>query len=241
MQDLSKRDCGARFDITTNIHSLGEKRMPKNPDVRNPPAWLNRLGYWFRLGLILFSVITLLLGTAACSSSQKTTTTPPSWQPAAQITPKETLLQIVSSHSSLSDPETAIKTMRVWQVNGTKGRLNLYNFNHPSLCGQMGCLYVGYLIPNNKSQLPTEVFATYLNPNVPPKIDLFQAETGATQDGIPCLLVSQQASEGRRQLKFCYNGSTYQLADSQLFREGKGIQGRGDGGTRNVQTRIEVK
>jgi hypothetical protein len=32
--------------------------------------------------------------------------------------------------------------------------------------------------------------------------------------------VNQLSKEGRRQLQFCYDGLTYQLADSQLFKDG---------------------
>lgn len=131
----------------------------------------------------------------------------------------------------------AIKKMRVWQVKSSVGQLNLYDFNNSALCGTKGCLYVGYLIPNksgmpndsgmpnnsadsgisnNFYRAPKEVFATYLDPNKPPKTPLFQANS-SPREGLPCLGVSQLSKEGRRQLQFCYDGVTYQLADSQLF------------------------
>lgn len=192
-----------------------------NSPSRNPPAWLNRSAYWFRIGLILFSAITLLLGTTACSSSSSAKTTLSSWQNAAELTPAETLVQIVQSHSSLTDPQTAIDKMKVWQVNGREGVLNVYDFRQPNLCGQIGCLYVGYLIPFDKTQVSKEVFTAYLNPNLPPKIPLFQAEVESTYNGMPCLVVTQQFSNSQTQLKFCYARLTYQLVEKRKRGVGK--------------------
>lgn len=185
---------------------------------RNPPAWLNRSAYWFRIGLILFSVIILLLGTTACSSSSSAETTLSSWHNAAELTPTETLVQIVQSHSSFADLQTAITKTKVWQVKGTEGVLNIYDFRQPNLCGQLGCLYVGYLIPFDKTQVSKEVFTAYLNPNLPPKIPLFQAES--TYNGMPCLVVTQQSSHSQTLLKFCYEHLIYQLVERRKWAVG---------------------
>lgn len=194
--------------------------------IVNPPVWLNQLGHWFRIGLTVFTALSLLLGTVACTNSSSATTAPASWQQALRVTPKETLTLIVKEHSSLPELKVAagqsaaaeaIKRMRVWQVNGSVGRLNLYDFNNSALCGTKGCLYVGYLIPNDSSQMPTEVFAAYLDPHKPPKNPLFQADT-SSHEGLPCLVVSQLSEKDRRQLQFCYDGLTYQLADSLFFK-----------------------
>src|SRR4028119_152374 len=196
--------------------------------IVNPPVWLNQLGYWFRIGLTVFTALSLLLGTVACTNYSSATTAPVSWQQALRVTPKETLTLIVKEHSSLPELKVAagqsaaaeaIKRMRVWQVNGSVGRLNLYDFNNSTLCGTKGCLYVGYLIPNDSSQMPTEVFAAYLDPHKPPKTPLFKADS-SSHEGLPCLGVNQLSKQGRRQLQFCYDGLTYQLADSQLFKDG---------------------
>lgn len=86
--------------------------MPNNSSTlsspsRNPPAWLNRSAYWFRIGLILFSVITLLLGTTACTSNSSAKTILSSWQPATKLTSRESLVQIVQSHSNLIEIQSA--------------------------------------------------------------------------------------------------------------------------------------
>lgn len=203
-------------------------------NIVKPPVWLNQIGYWFRIGLTVFTALSLLLGTVACSSSSSATTVPASWQLAERVTQKETLTRIVQEHSSLSELKVAagqsaaaeaIKKMRVWQVKSSVGQLNLYDFNNSALCGTKGCLYVGYLIPNDSgipndsSQMPTEVFAAYLDPHKPPKTPLFKANS-SSHEGLPCLEVNQLSKEGRRQLQFCYDGLTYQLADSQLFKGG---------------------
>ena len=205
-----------------------EQQTAGRQKIVNPPVWLNQIGHWFRIGLTVFTALSLLLGTIACSSSTSATTAPASWVQALRVTPKETLIRIVQEHSSLSKLKVAagqsavaeaIKRMRVWQVNSSVGRLNLYDFNNSALCGTEGCLYVGYLIPNDSSQVPTEVFAAYIDPNQPPKTPLFQVEN-SSREGLPCLVVSQLSKKDRHQLQFCYDGLTYQLADSLLFKGG---------------------
>jgi hypothetical protein len=177
-----------------------------------PPAWLNRAGYWFRIGLTIFIGLAMLLGTAACSASSDTTFSQLSWEKASGIVPPETLIEIVQSHSSIVESKEAIAIMRVEQVRGKKGQLNLYDFNNSKLCGKMGCLYVGYLIPNDKSQAQREVFTAYLNPNIAPKTALFEVETGEQGDvELPCLLVNKLVQKSQRRLKFCYDGLVYQL------------------------------
>ncbi|AFZ10958.1 hypothetical protein Osc7112_6878 (plasmid) [Oscillatoria nigro-viridis PCC 7112] len=188
--------------------------------VVNPPAWLNWIGYWFRFGLMLFVLLSVLLGTAACSSSTAAFSEA-SWQEAWRVVPQQTLVKVIQSHSSLLKPESAISKLRLWRVTGKKGQLHLYDFNNSRLCGARGCLYAGYLIPNSKTQLPTEVFTAYLDQNVPPNTPFLQAEIESTQNNLPCLFVNQQGRAGRRLLKFCFNGISYQLADSQLFKEGE--------------------
>ncbi len=123
--------------------------------VVNPPAWLNWTGYWLRFGLMLFVLLSILLGTAACSSSTAAFSEA-SWQEAWRVVPQQTLVKVIQSHSSLLKPESAISKLRLWQVSGKKGQLHLYDFNNSRLCGAKGCLYVGYLISNSKTQLPTE-------------------------------------------------------------------------------------
>lgn len=194
---------------------------------KNPPAWLNRSAYWFRIGLILFSIITVLLGTSACSSSSSAQTILSAWQSATEVIPLENLVQIVQSHSSLTDPQTAITqcrfaiaNLKVWQIKGREGVLNIYDFRQPKLCGKMGCLYVGYLIPSGKAQMPKEVFTAYLNPNLPLKIPLFQAEAESTYNGMPCLVINQQSGNSQTQLKFCYDRLTYQLVEQRQMALG---------------------
>ena len=196
--------------------------MPNNSSTlsassRNPPVWLNRSAYWFRIGLILFSIITLLLGTTACTSNSSAKTILSSWQPATKLTPRESLVQIVQSHSNLTEVQCAIDKMKVWQVKGREGVLNIYDFHQPNICGRIGCLYVGYFIPFAQSQVSKEVFAAYLNPNLPPNIPLFQAEAESTNNSMPCLIVTQQSSNSQSQLKFCYNRLNYQLIETRKW------------------------
>lgn len=189
--------------------------------VVNPPAWLNWTGYWFRFGLMLFVLLSILLGTAACSSSTAAFSEA-SWQEAWRVVPQQTLVKVIQSHSSLLKPQSAISKLRLWQVSGNKGQLHLYDFNNSRLCGARGCLYVGYLIPNSKTLLPTEVFTAYLDPNVPPNTPLFQAELSQPRMICPVCLSISKAWESATFLSFVSTAFPISLLTASFLKEGNG-------------------
>ncbi|MEG4118387.1 hypothetical protein QUA43_13050 [Microcoleus sp. N9_B4] len=169
------------------------------------------IGRWFRFGVILFLLLSMLLGTAGCTASATTI----SWTPATRLISVQTVQGIVAENSELN-PQDSASNVLAWTVNGQAGRLVIFNFNSPGVCGAEGCLYAAYLFKNNSP--PNRVFASYLNPNLPPKRPLIQAvsDPSKTSD-LPCLQVQQQSKTGIRQLSFCFNGHQYQLANSSLI------------------------
>jgi hypothetical protein len=82
------------------------------------------------------------------------------------------------------------------------------------LCGALGYLYAGCWLREN--QPAVEVFQNHLNPNLPANKPLFQVGENRGQ-ALPCLEVLQMDGDRLRQLKYCFNGNYYQIADSQLF------------------------
>jgi hypothetical protein len=174
-----------------------------------PPRWLWQVGYWFRIGFSLFLLLSVLTGVAGCSSSAATVP----WQKATAIVPEPVLEQVIQANTNL-DMAQAKENLLAWNVDGKAGRLTLFNFNTPNLCGALGCLYAGYWLREN--QPAVEVFQNYLNPNLPANKPLFQVGENRGQ-ALPCLEVLQMESDRLRQLNYCFNGDRYQLADSQLF------------------------
>jgi hypothetical protein len=166
-----------------------------------PPHWLCQVGYWFRIGFSLFLLLSVLIGVAGCSSSAATVP----WQEATAVVAEPVLEQVIQTSTDL-DVAQAKESLLAWTVDGKEGKLTLFNFNTPNLCGALGCLYTGYWLRENQSAV--EVFQNYLNPNLPANKPLFQ---------VPCLEVLQMEGDRLRQLNYCFNGDRYQLADSRLF------------------------
>ncbi|PSB15412.1 hypothetical protein C7B76_13760 [filamentous cyanobacterium CCP2] len=174
-----------------------------------PPQWLCQAGYWFRIGFSLFLLLSVLIGVAGCSSSAATVP----WQKATTVVPEAVIEQVIQTNTDM-DVAQAKETLLAWSVDGKEGKLTLFNFNTPNLCGALGCLYTGYWLRENQSAV--EVFQNYLNPNLPANQPLIQMGEDRGQ-ALPCLEVLQMEGDRLRQLNYCFNGDRYQLADSQLL------------------------
>ncbi|MEG4308986.1 MULTISPECIES: hypothetical protein [unclassified Microcoleus] len=169
------------------------------------------IGRWFRFGVVLFLLLSMMLGTAGCTASATTIL----WTPATRLIPVETVQGIVAENSDLNPQNSALNVL-AWAVNGQAGRLVIFNFNSPGVCGAGGCLYAGYLFRKNVP--PNRVFASYLNENLPPNKPLLQVVTDPSKTSdLPCLQVQQPSQNGIRQLFYCFNGRQYQLANSSLI------------------------
>lgn len=191
------------------------KQAPLQPQelstlaIPAPPHWLCQVGYWFRIGFSLFLLLSVLIGIAGCSSSAATVP----WQKATAVVPEAVIEQVIQTNTGM-DVAQAKETLLAWSVDGKEGKLTLFNFNTPNLCGALGCLYTGYWLRENQSAV--EVLQNYLNPNLPTNKPLFEVGESQSQD-LPCLEVLQMEGDRLRQLNFCFNGDRYQLADSQLL------------------------
>jgi hypothetical protein len=195
-------------DSASNLAPTQQQELSTST-IPVPPYWLWQVGYWFRIGFSLFLLLSALIGVAGCSFSAATVP----WQKATALVPEPVLEQVIQANTDL-DMAQAQESLLAWTVDGKAGKLTLFNFNTPKLCGALGCLYAGYWL--REKQPATEVFKTYLNPNLPANKPLFQV--GETRGQVlPCLEVSQMESDRLRQLNYCFNGDHYQLADSQLF------------------------
>lgn len=170
------------------------------------------VGKWFRLGVILFLLLSVLLGTAGCSTNAATIP----WSVATRVVPVETVRAVITENTRLN-PQSNVSNVLAWTVDGQAGKLVVFDFNNSGVCGSQGCLYTAYLIKKNTPV--ARVFSSYLNPNLPPNQLLFQVTNDPTNaSGLPCLQVQQPSGDDLRQLVFCYNSREYKLAKSYLIQ-----------------------
>lgn len=189
--------------------TLTQPQKMNTPTLSAPPHWLCQVGYWFRIGFSLFLLLSVLIGTAGCSSNAATVP----WRKATAVVPEAVIEQVIQANTDMNVAQ-AKETLLAWSVDGKEGKLTLFNFNTPNLCGALGCLYTGYWLRENQSAV--KVFQNYLNPNLPANKPLIQVGEDRGQ-ALPCLEVLQMEGDRLRQLNYCFNGDRYQLADSQLL------------------------
>lgn len=190
---------------------LQDNLASKPPDNSKPPMSFLFIGRWFRFGVMLFLLLSVLLGTVGCSTNAATIP----WSVATKVVPVETVQAVITENSELN-PQSAVSNVLAWTVDGQVGKLVVFSFNNPGVCGNEGCLYVAYLI--RKDATPVRVFSSYLNPNLPRNKLLLQVADDPTKSsGLLCLQVQQPLGDNIRQLVFCFNGREYQLAKSSLI------------------------
>jgi hypothetical protein len=187
-------------------------------DLPLPPMRLKWLIHYFRLGFASFLLISTLLGLVSCSRAGT------NWKPAAQVVSDSLLKEVMAQNATLTDAEMteAIAQGKAWSIPGRSGNLVLVDFQAQSLCGQLGCLYIGIWTKDNEP--PQQVFSSYLNPDIPKGKTLFEVlapdETKTEQQkALPCLKVTQvdaDAADGIRQVNFCCDGRQYRVVDGSL-------------------------
>lgn len=208
---ISQKQKGDLVFLPYSQHFLQDNSASQPPNNSKPPTSFIFIGRWFRFGVMLFLLLSVLLGTVGCSTNAATIP----WSVANKVVPAETVRAVVTENSELN-PQEAASNVLAWTVDGQAGKLVVFNFNNPGVCGNKGCLYVAYLI--KKDATPVRVFSSYLNPNLPRNKLLLQVSDDPTKSSdLPCLQVQQPSGNDIRQLIFCFNGREYQLAKSSLI------------------------
>lgn len=209
--NISQKQKGDLVFLPYSQHFSQDNSASQLPDISKPPTSFLFIGRWFRFGVMLFLLLSVLLGTVGCSTNAATIP----WSVATKVVPLETVQAIITQNSELN-PQSVASNVLAWAVDGQAGKLVVFNFNNPGVCGNKGCLYVAYLI--KKDATPVRVFSSYLNPNLPRNKSLLQVVEDPTKSsGLPCLQVQQPSGDNIRQLVFCFNGREYQLAKSSLI------------------------
>jgi hypothetical protein len=173
-----------------------------------------RLVRYFYLALG-FSLLIASLFLSGCSNDNSLGTSL-NWQNANAV-PKSLLLSATTQNTTL--PSTQISGIKV-AVIPTRGKNHLYifNFNSPNLCGELGCLYAGYL---SNAQGSKQVFNLYLQPNVLPGKHLItlMKDNLKNSSGLPCLDVQQVINNTTLQkLIYCFDGNDYQPVENTLIK-----------------------
>lgn len=184
--------------LKTGVHQLPKLSMR-----------IRYLVHWFRIGLSIFLLLSVLLSLGGCSLNAATVT----WNKAVDFVPSSVVRQVIVENTGLN-PKASAENILAWKVTGKDGNFILFNFNTPDVCGVLGCLYAGYWF--KKYQPITQVFLSYLNPKLPPGEKLLAV---GNNHGLllPCIIVMQTEKQQIRQLNYCFNGNHYQVADSQVF------------------------
>jgi hypothetical protein len=198
--------------------ATSQSSKKSSDDLPLPPMRLKWLIHYFRLGFATFLLISTLLGLVSCSKAGA------SWKPVDQVVSSPLLKEVMAQNATLTDAEMreAIAQGKAWSIPGRSGNLVLMDFQASSLCGQLGCLYIGIWVKDQEP--PQQVFSSYLNPSVPKGKMLFEVlapdETKTTQQkALPCLKVTQvdaAAVDGIRQVTFCFDGRQYRVVDGSL-------------------------
>lgn len=173
-----------------------------------------RLVRYFHLALG-FSLLITSLFLSGCSNDNSLGTSL-NWQNANAV-PKSLLLSATTQNTTL--PSTQIDSIKVAVIpTRRKNHLYIFNFNSPNLCGELGCLYAGYL---NNAQGSKQVFKLYLQPNVLPGKHLITLMNDNSKNslGLPCLNAQQVLNNTTLQmLTYCFDGNDYQPVENTLIK-----------------------
>jgi hypothetical protein len=168
------------------------------------PQWVTTIAYFLRFGLGLFLALSVALSLLLSGCSAQAAGF---WSTALSLLNTDQVSAIIADNSSFSlsqIPNDWREKMKVHQ----EGNLFLIDFNSDRLCGQSGCLYVGYLFDEDSQQL-SDVLSIRLNPQLPPRVSLFEIDSSQATEP-PCLKIHQLESPSKiLQYTFCFNGTEY--------------------------------
>ncbi len=160
--------------------------------------------FLFFVGLlvtVLFSVVSLISMARAIP-----------WQSANQYFEAAVLEQIVTDNASL--PPIGIEQHVRVQELLSDPRLVLVDFNSEQVCGSLGCAYSVYLEQDNGFQL---VFQQYLNPHLPPDVELVTlGDYPSWESALPCLVIHQLVESGLQKMQVCYHSGSYRITEKTV-------------------------
>jgi hypothetical protein len=171
-----------------------------HPSDQPAPQWLSLSAYFFRLGLGLFLILSLLLSSCVARAENAF------WQPATSLLTPDQIKVIIEEHSSLHLNQVTPAWVEQTRVHGM-GNLILVDFNTSALCGSGGCLYVGYRLDEATASLQ-QVLYLRLRTQLPPGFPLFQPMEESL-NGLPCFTVHQMRQDQVEAIALCFDGTQY--------------------------------
>ena len=175
--------------------------------------------------LVLLPVVVVLVLAIAFFLPKTNASSQPQWQLAKAAAPTGLMAQVIQDNIQPGTP-VDIGQMKVWKVQQSDQNVPLYLIDtravnaaeHPQgnpLCGVQGCLFLAY-IPAGSGHYQ-QVLSIYLNPHLPPQTILLQPATYSSASGLPCLMVNQLEHHKIRTTQLCFNGSIYEIIDTQIL------------------------
>ncbi|NEP20383.1 MAG: hypothetical protein F6J97_26470 [Leptolyngbya sp. SIO4C1] len=108
--------------------------------------------------------------------------------------------------------------MSVWKIQASGQAAPLYLIDSrlagdaPNpLCGTAGCVFFAYIPSSDRYQ---QVFLAYLDPRLPPEVELFEVIT-TLEEGFPTLMVHQLDGRHLQQLTLSFTGQRYEVVNTQ--------------------------
>jgi len=185
------------FKKDSRFSQLSDSKKTKFQEInwsKPPNQKLFKTVIIFRIGIAIAALLSLLLSSGCVSSL--------AWTQENQ----EILQQAVTENSLIKSPEE-IAQVRTSSLSKEKN-LILVDYRNDKLCGFQGCLYNLYL--NGKN-----IWGIYLNPNLPPEVDLFSPNFEISNE-LPCLDIKQYKSKTLAKISYCFDGETYTVQNLPL-------------------------
>jgi hypothetical protein len=176
------------------------------------------------IGLLILAIAIVVAIALSLHSSNATGQSP--WRLAKEGAPTGLMEQVIQENIQPGTPVEAGQ-MKVWTIQQPHQASPLYLIDtrvanaaeHPQdnpLCGAQGCVFLAY-IPAEKGHYQ-RALSIYLNPHLPPKMTLLQP-TAELKARLPCLVARQLEQQKIRVTQFCFNGSTYEIVETQRLPE----------------------
>jgi len=177
-----------------------------------PPSFkVVQFVYLFRIGFAIVLLIGVLF-LSGCSSVIST----PQWHLVGSSNLAPLAKQAVAENTQLeTNSFTNVLVMNIPSNKQQNKDLFLLDYNTDSLCGKEGCLYSIY---SQQGQTYKLIWSEYLQPNLPPGVNLVTLTWEESNASVfPCLDIKQIQEKHLQKLVYCFEGKTYRLITSELF------------------------
>jgi hypothetical protein len=190
--------------VTVDVQANSAVEVEFDPLALPAPIWLTKFIYFFRTGLGLFILLALILNLLLSGCGARSSEF---WTPALSLLNAEQISTMIADHSTFSltnIPDGWVEKVRAHQEEN----FYLIDFNSDRLCGNGGCLYVGYLFDEDVQKLSL-VLSMRVRSELPRGVPFFEIDSSRDVQP-PCLKVHEMKNFKQLfQHTFCFNGTEY--------------------------------